>query len=81
MPDDSDSVLDILLRRLSNETELQPDELNVARYIIGNLDSNGYLTRSLEDIADDMAINEGIEVSRNKLIKAFEAVRALERPE
>lgn len=78
MPDDSDSVLDILLRRLSNETELQPDELNVARYIIGNLDSNGYLTRSLEDIADDMAINEGIEVSRNKLIKAFEAVRALE---
>ncbi len=78
MPDDSDSVLDILLRRLSNETELQPDQLNVARYIIGNLDSNGYLTRSLEDIADDMAINEGIEVSRNKLIKAFEAVRALE---
>lgn len=78
MPDDSDSVLDILLRRLSNETELQPDELNVARYIIGNLDSNGYLTRSLEDIADDMAINEGIEVSRNKLIKAFEDVRALE---
>ena len=78
MPDDSDSVLDILLRRLSNETELQPDELNVARYIIGNLDSNGYLARSLEDIADDMAINEGIEVSRNKLIKAFEAVRALE---
>lgn len=78
MPDDSDSVLDILLRRLSNETELQPDELNVARYIIGNLDSNGYLTRSLEDIADDMAINEGIEVSRNMLIKAFEAVRALE---
>ena len=78
MPDDSDSVLDILLRRLSNETELQPDELNVARYIIGNLDSNGYLTRSLEDIADDMAINEGIEVSRNKLIKAVEAVRALE---
>ncbi len=78
MPDDSDSVLDILLRRLSNETELQPDELNIARYIIGNLDSNGYLTRSLEDIADDMAINEGIEVSRNKLIKAFEAVRALE---
>lgn len=78
MPDDSDSVLDILLRRLSNETELQPDELNVARYIIGNLDSNGYLTRSLEDIADDMAVNEGIEVSRNMLIKAFEAVRALE---
>lgn len=78
MPDDSDSVLDILLRRLSNETELQPDELNIARYIIGNLDSNGYLTRSLEDIADDMAVNEGIEVSRNMLIKAFEAVRALE---
>ncbi len=78
MPDDSDSVFDILLRRLSNETELQPDELNVARYIIGNLDSNGYLTRSLEDIADDMAVNEGIEVSRNMLIKAFEAVRALE---
>lgn len=78
MPDDSDSVLDILLRRLSNETELQPNELNVARYIIGNLDSNGYLTRSLEDIADDMAVNEGIEVSRNMLIKAFEAVRALE---
>ena len=78
MPDDSDSVLDILLRRLSNETELQPDELNVARYIIGNLDSNGYLTRSLEDIADDLAVNEGIEVSRNMLIKAFEAVRALE---
>lgn len=78
MPDNTDSSFDILYRRLSDETDLSPVELKIARYIIGNIDSNGYLTRSLDDISDDIAISEGVDVSRRQLSEAFDAVRTLE---
>lgn len=77
MADDSASGFDILRRRLA-ETDLSPLLLKAATYIAGNLDSNGYLTRPLPDIADDIAIAEGIFFPTHEMEHAFEALRSLD---
>ena len=48
--------------------------------IIGSLDTNGYLHRSITDIIDDMAFGPGIEVSVPEAEEALAAVRSLEPP-
>lgn len=60
--------------------DLGLDELNqkIAVYIIGNLDDNGYMTRSLSDIADDIAISEGYDVGINEMKYVFSKVRSLD---
>ena len=50
----------------------------LAEYIIGNLDDNGRLTRTLTDIADDITFATGHETDRSDLMPAFEAVRSLD---
>lgn len=60
--------------------DLGLDELNqkIAVYIIGNLDDNGYMTRSLSDIADDIAISEGYDVGIDEMKYVFSKVRSLD---
>lgn len=76
---DEPSLYESLLSQLS-ELTLAPDIAAVAGEIIGSLDSNGYLTRSIEQLADDMAINRGMDVSRSKVEEALDVVRSLDPP-
>ena len=76
--DDTAGQYGILMRRLAAESELSPYELRVAAYIVGNLDSNGYLTRPLIDIADDIAVADGIDVDLDMMKRVHAAVRALD---
>ena len=50
------------------ETDINDTELLAAGYIIGNLDDNGYLTRTLPQILDDLAINAGLELTMEQLV-------------
>ncbi len=50
----------------------------LAEYIIGNLDSNGYIHRSDDEILDDMAMTIGIAVNQPQLSEAFAIVQSLE---
>jgi len=76
--DESQSAFEILLRHLASESGLTTSELKIGSYIIGNLDSNGYLTRSLDDIADDMAVAEGMDPTPAQMRRTFDAVRRLD---
>lgn len=49
------------LRKLSEREE------NLALYLIGNIDEDGYLRRKLEAIADDLAFSMGIESNETEL--------------
>lgn len=60
--DESESLYDHLYAQLS-ERRLSPKVELAARYIVGNLDSNGYLSRSLSNLVDDMAFGPGIDVN------------------
>jgi len=53
------SLYDYLLEqiRLSN---IEGQDLDVAEYLIGNLDNDGYLRRELKQIVDDLAFSQGI---------------------
>ncbi len=72
-----DSLIDSLTEQIS-QSSLEEPLLTMAEYIIGNLDDNGYLTRSVDAIADDVAIAEGLEVTSEQARQAWSAVRQLE---
>lgn len=77
--DTEESLYDSLNEQLSTR-DLSPDVARVARFIIGSLDSNGYLSRSLRDIIDDMAFGPGIIVDTETAAAALAAVRSLDPP-
>ena len=75
--DSSDTLIDSLNAQLM-EYDLDDTELAIAQYIIGNLDDNGYMTRDLTAICDDLAFNAGIDVPLSLIKNMFEIVRGLE---
>lgn len=74
---DSDTLPEMLRRQLS-EHDLTPLEKLVAEYIIGNLDSNGYLHRSPQSISDDVAMAYGVEVTATDVKRVIDLIRTLE---
>lgn len=72
-----ESLMDSLMSQLA-ETELSARQLAIARYIVGNLDDNGYMTCTLPQIEDDLAIDAGIEVDMSELKSIFTRIRSLE---
>jgi len=75
--DNDESLYDSLLRQLS-ERQLPPKVRAAAEYIIGSLDSNGYLRRQLPALINDMAFGPGIEVTPDEALQALQTVQQLE---
>ena len=75
--DAGETLLDALLRQLSERT-MPPLVRTAARYIIGNIDSNGYLRRPLRGIINDMAFGPGINIDETTAAEALEIVRDFE---
>lgn len=76
-PDHGETLLDALLRQLSERT--LPDKVKTAaRYIIGNIDSNGYLRRPLQGIMNDMAFGPGINITEEEAETALKTVQDFE---
>ena len=59
---DTESLNEFLLDQLGLQ-ELSPQQELIARYIIGNIDDDGYLRRDLSAIADDLMFQEGENVT------------------
>lgn len=53
-------------------------EHQLAQYIIGNLDEDGYLRRKLESIVDDVAFAIGVETTVHELDEVLRLVQTLE---
>lgn len=76
-PAEPDTAAESLEAQLA-EADIHPAVREIARYIIGTLDSNGYLTRTAAEIADDMSLSTGIDIPLEAVKAAVEAVRALD---
>ena len=61
-----------------DETSADEKTKQLARYLVSSLDENGYLTRSLANIADDLMFSMNVEVSEEQLAEALDIVRQLE---
>lgn len=72
-----ESLMDNLMSQLS-ETDMDDRQLSIARYIIGNLDDNGYMTRSIPEIEDDLAFGAGIDVAPGEVKGILDTIRSLD---
>ena len=75
--DSGDTMIDMIDSQLM-EYDLSDIDLSIAQYIIGNLDDNGYLTRDLLAINDDLAFNVGLDVDMAQVKRVFDVVRSLD---
>lgn len=75
---ESESLIESLMHQLSQDSDLSDRDMEIAHFIIGNIDPNGYLTRPLRSISDDLAITAGIEVSDEDIKRVWRTVRALD---
>lgn len=76
--EDTAGLYEALTAQLAQREGLSEKELAAGRYIIGSLDDNGYLERPLRELADDLAVTEGVDVTPGEMERAFETVRSLD---
>ncbi len=60
------SLYDYLLEQI-NLINIDEEDLKIAEYIIGNLDTDGYLRRETKSIVDDLAFSQGIYTTKEKV--------------
>ncbi|MDE5585656.1 MAG: hypothetical protein K2I92_04835, partial [Muribaculaceae bacterium] len=77
MPDSAPSLYASLISQLG-QLHLDPDVLTAARFIVGNLDSNGRLQRDPAFLVNDLAFSEGIDLPQSVMDEGLAAVRTLE---
>ena len=72
------SLDEYLMDQLALVTPLEGVRREIARYIIGNIDSDGYLTRSVEEIEDDLLFKAGLSVSPQEIEELIRLVKTLD---
>lgn len=73
-----ESLYQYLLNQLAEDGTLTPRQMDIARFIVGNMDSNGYMERTVGALVDDLAIQESMDVSQEEVRHVWEIVRSLE---
>lgn len=76
-PDHDETLMESLQRQLAMTTAAD-GERTLATYIIGNLDSNGYITRDLDSIAADIASRTTMNPGYDDMESAWRLVRSLD---
>ena len=71
------SLVDYLMEQV-RERNLNEQQLKIAEYIIGNIDDNGYLSRSLIAITDDLVFHTDIDVSEDEVRTVLDVVQDLD---
>jgi len=77
IPDKEETLYEALLKQLLL-LNLESDEYNLAEYLIGCLDDNGFLTRDLYIVENDLLINQDLEVSEQELENVLLKIQSLE---
>ncbi len=73
----SDSLQDYLLEQLRYR-DLPPQQSDIADYLVGNIDDDGYLRRSEQTLADDMAFIYGLEVTVSQIEAGIDTIQSLD---
>ena len=76
-PEKEETLYDSLLKQLLL-LNLNEKDHDLAKYLIGNLDDNGFMTRDLYTIENDLLLNLEIEVSESELEKILQKIQSLE---
>ncbi|MEA3318261.1 MAG: RNA polymerase factor sigma-54, partial [Bacteroidota bacterium] len=57
---------------------LNEDDYQLALYLIGNIDENGYVRRKLDSIVNDLAFSQNIETTEEKLLEILRIIQDFE---
>ena len=68
---------DTLMEQLG-ALSLSPDEMAIGEYLIGTLDEDGLLRKSLSEIEDELLIYNNIATSEEQLLKVLKAIQTFE---
>ncbi|WP_160136368.1 RNA polymerase factor sigma-54 [Chryseobacterium sp. c4a] len=60
------SLYDYLTEQI-HLVNISKEDLKIAEYLIGNLDTDGYLRREIKSIVDDLAFSQGIYTTKEKV--------------
>ncbi len=74
----SDSTLHQSLLDQINLRNLSHKEMQIAEYIIGNLDENGYLESTLQSISDDLIFQLNIDITPERIEEILKEIQNLE---
>lgn len=74
---DNDSLVSSLLNQLKFNN-LTAEEIAIGEYIIGDLDDDGYLRRTVDNIIDDLAFRQNIDANEATVTKVLEYIQDLE---
>ena len=74
-----ESFQDYLIHQLGYH-ELSEEEETIGKVIIGNLDDNGYLSRPIPNIVDDLLFTMNIETTEETVRKVLDVVQQLDPP-
>lgn len=73
------SFYDLLLEQLG-EQELTEEQLQIGKYLIGSLDDDGFLRKSITSIADELAIYMGIDVELQEIEQVLKKIQQFDPP-
>ncbi len=66
------------LKSQLNTYRLNENDYQIAEFLIGSIDESGYIRRSLEDIADDLAFTQNIYTDKIQVEKVLKLVHQLD---
>lgn len=75
----SSSFHDYLISQLGLR-ELSLEECQIAEYIIGNIDDDGYLRRELEAISDDLVFQAGLDAPKETIARILKIIQDFDPP-
>lgn len=79
VPDtEGESLYSVMMGRVKAEGVLAGRGITIASHIIGNLDSSGYLRRSLPALADEIAMSEGFEPTEMEVGMILTVIQSME---
>lgn len=56
-------------------TKMNKEDRHIAKFVVGNIDDDGYLRRTVEELVDDLSFREGLVVSEAKMQEIVDAVK------
>ena len=59
---------------------LSPGEYDIAAFIIGSLDADGYLRRDIGSLVDDMAFRAGIQTGEDEVLRLLSVIQEFDPP-
>ena len=79
IPYGGDSLIDYLKSQVYL-TKMTKPQRHIAKWVLGNIDEDGYLRRTTEQLVDDLAFQEGLSVSDEQMADIVRQIKEFDPP-